>query len=75
MKHPLLAAALGCALAGCSTTGQIGLAVQIAQGVYCTAITEEGKQALRNAVTGGTQLIACPAGTATATTGAHGAQP
>lgn len=66
MTKLLSAAALCCALAGCTTAGRVGLAVQIAQGVYCTAITPQGKQALRNAVTGGRQLIACPEGTATA---------
>lgn len=73
MLKLLTAAALCCALAACSTASRVGLAVQIAQGVYCTAVTPAGKQALRNAVTGGQQLIACPEGTATAT--AHPASP
>lgn len=65
--------ALGMPLAACTTASRVGLAVQIAQGVYCTAVTPEGKQALRDAVTGGRQLIACPEGTETAK--AHPASP
>lgn len=65
-----MAGALGlsaCATGGSASSALAGaqLAVQIAHGTYCTAVSEAGKQALRALVTGGVQVIACPEGTHT----------
>jgi len=67
MTTVLRGAILGCALAlsGCaSTTALEALTVlRIGAQVYCVAVTEEGKQAIRRAATGGVKFLDCPAGT------------
>lgn len=37
--------------------------VRLGVGTYCVAVTDEGKQAVRNVVSGGVPLITCPVGT------------
>lgn len=59
----LAAAAATLALTACAASNEVGLAVQIAHGLYCTAVTEPAKQALRQAVSGGQKIVACPEGT------------
>lgn len=65
-----LAAAVASALsaAACSPLQMQTAATFVRMGVgsYCVAVTDEGKQAVRNIVTGGVPLIACPVGTVAA---------
>lgn len=58
----LAAAAAALTLSACAASNEVGLAVQIAHGLYCTAVTPPAKQALRDAVAGGQQIVACPEG-------------
>lgn len=68
MKHVTTGAACAVALAclavgvaGCATgsaAATVG-AVQAGTAVYCHAITEEARQAVRDATTGGVRIIPC----------------
>lgn len=55
MKYAIVIA--GClALGACGWTG---VAIGTASAVYCNGISEPGKQVVRNAITGGSQVIYC----------------
>ncbi|MDF1791436.1 MAG: hypothetical protein P1U88_05965 [Thalassobaculaceae bacterium] len=54
----LVIAVYGCTPVGVVTVGAFAAA---AVDAYCEAISESGKQALRDRVTAGTQVIACSA--------------
>lgn len=67
MKTPILVGVALCAalsLAACTANvTRTGLAITLASRIYCVGVTEEGKQLVRDALTGGLQLVACPPGT------------
>lgn len=52
------------ALAGCATSPDaLGAAVNAArmgEAIYCNGITEEARQATRDALTGGVKVLNCP---------------
>lgn len=63
LKIAAVAAALAVVLSGCIpalVAGGIGAASLIARDVYCAGSSETGKQVVRNAMTHGQQVIACP---------------
>jgi hypothetical protein len=51
-------------LSGCipaaAIIGAVGTAAVVGRDVYCTGVSDAGHQAVRAALTGGHQVIACP---------------
>lgn len=60
MRKTIIAAALALGLSGCvleiATTGFV-----VGTAAYCAGVSEVGKQAIRDVVTAGKQVIACEA--------------
>ena len=61
MIRVLASAVLAFGLGSCTSAGVVvaGMAVATAVDTYCRSTTEAGKQAVRDRLTGGVQILAC----------------
>lgn len=69
MSRALVILALAVSLSSCATRADLEAGLHKGLFIYCYGVTEAGKQAIRDALTGGQQVISCPFGTAATTVG------